>query len=64
MATPTVLSPETAAATKNNYKFPGSAAQATAAEAAAKARINDALATVGNGKVKVEVEAGAIKAAT
>lgn len=60
MSVPIVLSPETAAATKVNYKFPGTAAQATAAEAAAKARVNDLLATVGNGKVKFDVEAGAI----
>ncbi|MNG37406.1 hypothetical protein D3C84_1247490 [compost metagenome] len=64
MALPIVLSPESAYATKNNIKFPGSAAQATAAEASAKTRINDSLATVGNGKVKVDVEAGAIVAAT
>lgn len=64
MATPIALSPASAYATKNNIKFPGSSAQATAEESAAKSRINDTLGSVGNGKVKVEVEAGAITAAT
>lgn len=43
MAVPIVLSPETAMATKENYKAPLTEAQATAAETAAEGRINDAL---------------------
>lgn len=41
MAAPIVLSPETAYATKKNIQFTGTSAQATAARAAAKARIED-----------------------
>jgi len=41
MSVPIVLSPETAYATKTNIVFPGTSAQATAARAAAKARIED-----------------------
>lgn len=60
MAVPIVLSPDTAAATKTNYKFPGSEVQAKAATVRAKARINDVLP---NG-ITVEVPETAIKPAT
>lgn len=60
MAVPVVLSPDTAYATKVNTEFPGSSAQATAAEEAAESRINDALPD----NVVVEVKAGAIVVAT
>ena len=43
MASPIVLSPDTAYATKTNIKFPGSADQATAARGDAKDRIEDAV---------------------
>lgn len=60
MAVPIVLSPETAAATKTNYKFPGTKAQAEAAAVVADARIEDVLP---NG-VKIEVPSTAITPAT
>lgn len=56
MAVPIVLSPATAYATKSNLAFPGSAAQATAARAAAESRIEDATAP----KITVTVDASAI----
>jgi len=43
MASPIVLSPDTAYATKTNIKFPGSETQATAARGAAEDRIEDAV---------------------
>lgn len=42
MAVPIVLSPDTAYATKDNILYPGSQAQATAAEGRAEDRANDA----------------------
>jgi hypothetical protein len=60
MAVPVVLSPETAYATKENYKFPGTQAQATAAETAAKNRIEDSLPN----SITVTVPAGAIELST
>jgi len=53
-------SPEATYATKTNIKFPGTQAQATAAEAAAKSRINDTFPA----GVEVTVAAGTIKLAT
>lgn len=61
---PIVLSPEAAYATKPNIAFPGTAAQATAAEAAAQTRINDALASSGLDGLSITVSAGAIEVAT
>lgn len=61
MAQPIVVSSDAAYATKRNIMFPGSAAQATAAEARAQSRINDALTGT---SVTVTVAAGAIKVAT
>jgi hypothetical protein len=57
---PVVLSPQTAYATKDNIRFPGTQAQATAAEALAQTRINQVLP---NG-LTVTVPGGAIKIAT
>jgi hypothetical protein len=53
------LSPEVTYAIKGNIKFPGTQAQATAAEGAAQSRLNDALAPV-----TATVAAGTIKLAT
>lgn len=61
MAIPIALSPQTAYATKDNIKFPGTQAQATAAETAADARIEDAIP---GEKVKIEVGAGSITIAS
>lgn len=51
------LSPEAIYAGRTNIKFPGTQAQATAAEAAAQSRLNDAYApittTVAGGTIKV-----------
>ena len=55
MAAPIVLSPDTAYATKTNIRFPGTSTQATAARAAAKTRIEDAVPGI-----TVTVAAGAI----
>lgn len=52
------LSPEVAYATKANVGFPGTSAQATAAEAKAQSRMNDDLAQTP--LVAVTVSAGAI----
>ncbi len=60
MARPIVLSPDTTYATKENIKYPGTAAQATAAETAADGRIEDALPS----GVTVTGLTGAIKVAT
>lgn len=54
-----VFSPEVAYVTKPNIKYPGTQVQATAAEAAAQLRLNDALAPV-----TTTVPAGTIKLAT
>ena len=59
---PITLSPETAYATKGNIGFPGTSAQATAAEGLAEDRINDALNYI-NADVDVTVTAGAIELA-
>lgn len=61
---PIVLSPATAYATKPNIAFPGSAAQATAAETAADARIEDVLDGFGLDNLNIEVAAGAIEVAS
>lgn len=61
---PIVLSPATAYATKSNCAFPGSQAQATALEALAQTRINDALAASGLDGLTITVGAGAIEVAT
>lgn len=60
MAVPITVSPEATYATKVNIEFPGSAAQATAAEAQAEDDINDRLPA----NVSVTVDAGAIVVAT
>ena len=57
MARPIVLNPDAAYATKDNIKYPGTQAQATAAETAAEDRINDSLPS----DVQVTVSAGAIE---
>ena len=59
MAVPITLSPETAAVTKENYKFPGSQAQATAAESAADSRIEDSLPS----GVTITIAAGSVEVA-
>ena len=61
---PIVLSKEVVYATKPNISFPGSAAQATAAEALAQTRINDQLAASGLDGLTITVSAGAIEVAT
>ena len=53
------FSPETMYLTKPNIKYPGTQAQATAAETAATNRLNDALSPT-----TVTVTAGTIKVAT
>ncbi len=58
MAVVPPLSPEVVYAIKGNIKYPGSQAQATAAETAAQARLNDGLAPV-----TTTVPAGTIKLA-
>ncbi len=60
MSIPIVLSPETAAATKVNYKSPKSEAQCKADSLAADARIQDVLP---NG-IEIVVPETAIKPAT
>lgn len=60
MAVPATVSPEATYATKVNIKFPGTQAQATAAEATAQTRINERLPS----GVSVTVAAGTIKVAT
>lgn len=60
---PINLSPDTAYATKSNIAYPGTSAQATAAEARAQTRINDALAASGLDGLTVTVAAGAIEVA-
>jgi hypothetical protein len=54
------LSPEVAYATKTNIKYPGTQAQATAAEGLAQSRLNDSFPS----GVTVTVAAGTIKVAT
>lgn len=61
---PIVLSPDTAYATKPNIAFPGTQAQATAAETAADARIEDALDGYGLDALDIVVGAGAIEVAS
>jgi len=61
---PITLSPATAYATKPNIAFPGTAAQATAAETAADARIEDALDGYGLDNLDITVGAGAIEVAS
>jgi hypothetical protein len=61
MAVPIVLSPQTAYATKPNIKYPGTQAQATAAETAADTRIEDAIP---GELVLIEVKAGSITVAS
>lgn len=53
------LSPEVTYAGRTNIKYPGTQAQATAAEALAQSRLNDAYAPI-----TVTVAAGTIKVAT
>lgn len=60
MAVPWTTTPEATYATKVNITFPGTQAQATAAETAAAAELNGRL---GDG-VSVTVGAGAIEVAT
>lgn len=60
MAVPITTTPETAYATKVNITFPGTQAQATAAEAAAQTELN---ARLPNG-ITATVPGGAIKVAT
>lgn len=54
------LSPEVTYALKGNIAYPGTQAQATAAEAKAQSRLNDSLPA----KVAVTVSAGAIPVAS
>lgn len=61
---PVVLSAETAYATRPNITYPGTQAQATAAETAADARIEDALDGYGLDALDITVGAGAIEVAT
>jgi hypothetical protein len=61
MAQPLVVSSDAAYATKRNIMFPGTQAQATAAEARAQSRINDALTGTG---ATVTIAAGSVKVAT
>lgn len=61
---PVTLSPATTYATKSNIAFPGTQAQATAAEAAAQTRMNDALASSGLDGLSITVSGGAIEVAT
>lgn len=58
---PIVFSPETAYATKPNIVAPYTAAQATAAEARADARIEDALDGSGLDALDITVGAGSIE---
>ena len=60
---PIVLSPETAYATKPNIVYPGTSAQATAAETLADARIEDALDGYGLDGLDITVGAGSIEVA-
>ena len=59
MSVPIVLSPATCYVTKTNIKFPGVQAAATAAESAAKTRIEDNLPS----GVTVTITGGTIKLA-
>lgn len=59
MAVPSTVSPSATYATKVNIKFPGTQAQATAAEASAQSRINDSFPS----GVAVTVTGGTIKLA-
>lgn len=59
MSNPVVISPSTAAVTKRNYKFPGTQAQATAAEGQAKTDIESQLPS----GVTVTITAGTVKLA-
>lgn len=61
---PIVLSPATAYATKSNIAYPGTQAQATAAETAADARIEDVLDSFGLDNLDITVGAGAIEVAS
>lgn len=61
---PIVLSPATCYASKSNIAYPGTQTQATADEAAAEDRINDALAASGLDGLTVTVAAGAIEVAS
>lgn len=60
---PVTLSPATAYATKSNIVFAGSQAQATALEAAAQTRMNEALASSGLDGLTITVAAGAVEIA-
>lgn len=60
---PIALSPAAAYCTKSNIAFPGTQAQATALEALAQTRINDALAASGLDGLAITVSAGAIEVA-
>lgn len=61
---PIVLSDNAVYATKPNITFPGTQAQATAAEALSQTRINDALASFGLDGLTIAVAGGAIEVAT
>lgn len=64
MGMPFTESPAATYASKSNIVFPGTQAQATAAEAAAQSRINDLLASQGLDGLAITVSAGAIEVAT
>lgn len=61
---PITLNAELTYATKSNIAFPGTQAQATAAEALAQTRLNDATASQGLDGLTFTVGAGSIEVAT
>lgn len=64
MGMPFIVSPAATYASKSNIAFPGTQAQATAAEAAAQTRINELLASQGLDGLTITVAAGAIEVAS
>ena len=61
---PITLNAELTYATKSNIAFPGTAGQATAAEAVAQTRLTDATAGQGLDALTFTVGAGSIEVAT
>lgn len=61
---PLVGTPEAAYATKPNIAFPGTQAQATAAEGIADTRTDERLASSGVDAVTIAIAAGSIEVAT
>lgn len=64
MATPITLTPEATYATKPNILYPGTQAQATAAESRADARVDHHLASGGIDAVTIAIAAGSIEIET